>query len=304
MKTLDPLAGISAFLAVAETSSFSRAADRLAMSRPTVSAQVQELERRMGVRLLQRTTRSVALTEAGEAYYQALSGVLPQIREAERAATSFQQEAIGRIRVSAPPDLGSDHLAPLVAEFLKLNPGISIDLDLSMDAVNLVEEKFDLAIRGTISIEPNVVTRQIGASPIQVCATPDYVQRHGRPERPEDLARHACLHFARLRWGRVWHFSRKDEKVRVPVVPRFECNEGRSLLSAALAGAGVALLPGFVVGPAVRAGRLAVLLEDWAIATIPIHAVYPANRHIAAKVKTFVGFLADRLGRHPDILAE
>ncbi len=301
MKTLDPLTGIAAFLAVAETLSFSRAAERLAMARPTVSSQVQDLERRLGVRLLQRTTRSVTLTEAGEAYYQALSGVIPQIREAERAAASFQQEAVGRIRVSAPPDLGADHIVPLASEFLKMNPGISIDLDLSLEAVNLVEEKFDLAIRGTISVEPNVITRQIGSSPILICASPEYVRRYGRPMRPEDLAEHSCLHFTKLRWGRVWYFSRGEEKLRVPIVPRFECNDGRSLLAAAVAGAGITLLPQFVVGPAVRGGDLAVLLEDWEVATIPIHAVYPANRHIAAKVRTFVGFLAERLGPHPDL---
>lgn len=303
MKSLDPLAGISAFLAVAETASFSRAAERLAVSRPTVSAQVRELERRMGVRLLQRTTRTVVLTEAGEAYFQALSGVVPQVREAERAATAFQQEAVGRIRVSAPPDLGADHLAPLMAEFLKLNPGICIELDLSLDAVNLVEGKFDLAIRGTISLEPNVISRPIGASRIRVCAAPDYLRRHGQPDHPEDLTRHACVHFAKLRWGRVWHFSRQEEKLRVPIVPRFECNEGRSLLAAAVAGTGIALLPTFVTGPALRAGALVPLLDGWEIATVPIHAVYPANRHIATKVRTFVGFLADRLARHPDLTA-
>ena len=301
MKTLDPLAGVSAFLAVAETLSFSKAAERLDMSRPTVSAQVQDLEKRLGIRLLQRTTRVVSLTEAGEAYRLALADVMPQLREAERAATSFQKEAIGRIRVSAPPDLGADHITQSIAAFLKLNPGISIELSLTPDAVNLVEERFDLAIRGTISLEPNVVTRKIGASPIVLCASPDYLVGRDQPLRPEDLAAHACLHFSKLRWGRVWHFTQAETERRVAIQPRFESNDGRSLLAAALHGAGIALLPMYVVGPSLRAGHLIRLLDEWEIATIPIHAVYPANRHIAAKVRSFVGFLADRLAAYPDL---
>jgi DNA-binding transcriptional LysR family regulator len=301
MKTLDPLAGVAAFLAVAETLSFSQAAEKLELGRATVSAQVQELEKRLNIRLFQRTTRAVVLTEAGSAYMQALGGVLPQVREAERAAAAFQHEAVGRMRVSSAPDLGPDHVIPAVAAFLKLNPGLSIDLELSTDTVNLVEEKFDLAIRGTISIEQNLVTRQLGASPVIVCAAPDYLARRGTPARPEELLKHDCLHYSRLRWGRLWQFQKGEESLRVPIVPRLECNDGRSLLAAAVEGLGVALEPTFVVGPAIRQGELVPILSDWTIATVPLHAVYPANRHIAAKVRTFVSFLADRMAGHPDL---
>ncbi len=300
MKTLDPLAGVAAFLSVAETLSFSKAAEELTLSRATVSAQVKELERRLGIRLLQRTTRMAALTEAGTAYVQALSGILNQVREAERAASAFQKETVGGLRVSAVPDLGPDHLIPAIAKFLKLNPGLSIDLDLSLKTVNLIEERFDIAIRGTISLEPNIVTRQIGASPILVCASPEYLARHGMPQHPDDLARHACLHFSKLRWGRVWQFQQGDICLRVPIVPKLECNDGRSLLSAAVQGLGIALEPAFVVGPAIRSGQLVQVLSDWKIATVPIHAVYPANRHIAVKVRSFVSFLVDQLSDHPD----
>jgi DNA-binding transcriptional LysR family regulator len=301
MRTLDPLAGVAAFLAVADTLSFSQAAEKLELGRATVSAQVQELERRLNIRLFQRTTRAVVLTEAGVAYRQALGGILPQVREAERAAAAFQHEAVGRMRVSSAPDLGPDHVIPAVAAFLKLNPGLSIDLELSTDTVNLVEEKFDLAIRGTISIEQNLVTRQLGASPVIVCAAPDYLARRGTPARPEELSKHDCLHYSRLRWGRLWQFQQGEESLRVPIVPRLECNDGRSLLAAAIEGLGVALEPTFVVGPAIRQGELVPILSDWTIATVPLHAVYPANRHIAAKVRTFVSFLADRMAAHPDL---
>lgn len=301
MKTLDPLFGLTAFLTVAETLSFSRAADDLGMSRATIGAQVRDLERRLGIRLFHRTTRTVVLTEAGTAYRQGLIGVLPQIREAERAASAYQQQAIGRLRISVPSDLTSNYVLPAVSEFLQINPKLTIDLDLSIDPVNLIEEGFDLAIRGRISVEPNSVTRQIGISPIVLCASPQYIALHGTLRDPEELKHHACLHFSPLRWGRCWQFHKGERNFRIPIVPRLEANDGHILMAAAIAGLGITLGPTFILGPALRSGQLIPLLTDWTIATIPIHAVYPANRHIAVKVRSFVSFLADRFAGHPDL---
>ena len=295
MKTLDPLDGIAAFLAVATHLSFSRAADELGMARATVGAQVRQLEDRLGIRLFHRSTRSIALTEAGAAYREALSGVLPQIREAERAASFFQKETAGRLRMSAAPDLGQLVIVPVVAEFLKANPAISIELDLSHRAVNLIEDGFDLAIRGRLSVDINLVTRQLATSTIVVCAAPAYIAEHGMPETPYDLAHHACLHFAELRWGRIWPFSRDGEEYRIPIVPRLELNHSIGLRDAALLGTGVVLLPDFIVGEDMRRGRLVRLLPDWDIGMIQLQAVYPANRHIAVKVRRFVSFLAGKL---------
>ena len=295
MKSLDPLAGVSVFLTLAETLNFSKAASHLDLSRATVSAQLQSLEKRLGIRLFQRSTRNVVLTEDGAAYRQALTGVLPQIREAERAAASFQKEVVGRIRISAPPDLGHKHIVPLIAEFLKANPGVSIELDLSYGSVNLVEEGYDLAIRAAIAVEPNLITRQIGQAVVFACASPDYIKRHGMPRHPEELSAHSCLHLPVLRWGRMWLLTQGETTVRVPIIPRFEVNSGLSLREAALAGAGITLLPTFLIGADLKAGRLVALLEDWEVVSIPIHAVYPANRHITMKVRQFVSFVAERL---------
>jgi DNA-binding transcriptional LysR family regulator len=134
-----------------------------------------------------------------------------------------------------------------------------------------------------------------------LAASPEYIARKWVPLHPDELARHDCLHFSHLRWGRLWQFEKGRDKVRVRIVPRLECNDGRSLLAAALNGLGVAMEPTFVVGPAIRRGELVPVLLDWNIASVPIHAAYPANRHIAAKVKTFVAFLARHLGDHPDL---
>ncbi|WP_331371493.1 LysR family transcriptional regulator [Sinorhizobium chiapasense] len=296
MKTLDPLDGIAAFLTVSTLLSFTKAAEELGMSRATVGAQVRQLEDRLGIRLFQRSTRKVVLTEAGAAYREALSGILPQIREAERAATSFQKEAVGRLRVSAPPDLGHLVIVPAVSEFLKLNPAVSIDLDLSHRAVNLIEDGFDLAIRGRLSVDINLITRQLATSQIVICASPTYIAEQGAPETPHDLVHHSCLHFAELRWGRVWPFSRNGEEFRIPIMPRLELNHSLGLRDAALLGVGIVLLPDFIVGEDLRQGRLVRLLPDWDITTIQLQAVYPANRHIAVKVRRFVSFLAGILG--------
>ena len=295
MRSSDPLEGIAAFLAVAKHLSFTRAADELKVSRATIGTQVQVLEAKTGIRLLHRSTRSVVLTEAGAAYHQALTGILPQIREAERAALSYQEEVVGRLKITAPPDFGQLYLAPIIANFLIQNPAVSMDLSFSHASVNLIDEGYDLAIRGTISVEQNLVTRHLGDSPLMICASPAYLARCGTPTEPSELARHVCLHFSRLRWGNVWHFKQGEQTVRIPIAPRYLVNDGISLRDVAIAGAGITLLPRFQVGADVRAGRLVQLLEDWPIGVVPIHAVYPANKNIASKVRRFVDFLVKHL---------
>jgi DNA-binding transcriptional LysR family regulator len=186
-------------------------------------------------------------------------------------------------------------IVPAVAEFLKLNPAVSIELDLSHRTVNLIEDGFDLAIRGRLSVDHNLITRQLATSSIVIAASPDYLADHGAPETPYDLTRHSCLHFAELRWGRIWPFSRNGEELRIPIVPRLELNHTLGLRDAALLGVGIVLLPDFIVGEDIKQGRLVRLLGGWDITTIQLQAVYPANRHIAVKVRRFVSFLAGKL---------
>lgn len=304
MKTSDPLNGLAAFLAVAEHLSFTKAAEMLAMSRPTVSAQVDQLERRLGVRLLHRSTRHLFLTEAGAAFHERLRDVTTMVHDAERAAIHHQEAPVGRLRISAPPDLGSSHLTPMIAGFLADHPEIEIELELSNTAVNLIERKFDLAVRGTIRIDETLITRKLGESAVLICASPDYLSRRGVPEKPEDLAEHHCLHFSGLRWGRIWEMRQGEDVRRIPITPSFEVNDGGNLCTAALCGLGITLLPTFVVGPSIREGRLVRILADWHIPEVPVHAVYPDNRLIAAKVKSFVAYLAAEFRRDPDLSGE
>lgn len=295
MRSVDPLEGLAAFITVAKHLSFTKAAEELGMSRATVGAQVQALEAKLGVRLLQRSTRAVVLTEAGAAYFQSLIGIIPQVREAERAAQSYQEEVVGRLKMTVPPEFAQMHMAPIIAEFLKRNPSVSIDVTFSHRAINLIDEGYDLAIRGTIVLEPNLITRHIGDSPLIICAAPEYLEKHGAPTEPIELADHACLHFSGLRWGNVWVLKRDGLTLRIPIVPRYLANDGITLRDVAVAGAGLTLLPMFEIGPEIRDGRLVRVLDSWEIGSVPIHAVYPANKNIASKVRRFTDFLVKRL---------
>jgi DNA-binding transcriptional LysR family regulator len=304
MKTVDPLHGLAAFLAVAEHESFTAGAAALGLTRATVSAQVAELEARLGVRLLHRSTRSLRLTPAGVAYRSRLADLPGRMIEAERAARAEQTAPEGRLRVTAPPDLAMRFLVPWVAEFLREHPAISIEMELSNAPRNLIESRFDLAIRGTLVVEENLVTRALGQSRLITCARGDYLARRGEPVVPMDLAGHDLLHFAGLRQGRSWSYLRGEERVDVSVSPRLELSDGWALRAAALEGAGVVQLPAFIIGHDVREGRLVPVLTGWQGRPVPLHAVYPDNRLIAARVKTFVAFLAAKARPEVDLQAE
>lgn len=301
MKTVDPLHGVAAFLAVAEHASFTAAAEAIGLTRSTISAQVADLEGRLGLRLFHRSTRLVRLTPAGEAYRDRLGDIAERVALAERAARAEHSAPEGRLRITAPPDLGQRFLVPWVAEFLAQHPGTRIELDLSNIAHNLIERRFDLAIRGVIEVEQNLITRKLGVSPLRTCARADYLARRGHPERPEDLAGHDLLHFAYLRRGRVWTMTNGAECVEVPVVPRLELNEGWALRTAALEGAGICQLPAFVIGDALRSGALVRVLPKWDPGNVPLHAVYPDNRLIAERVRAFVAFIARKSKNEPDL---
>jgi DNA-binding transcriptional LysR family regulator len=304
MKTVDPLHGVAAFLAVAEHESFTAASEAIGLTRSTVSAQVADLEARLGLRLFHRSTRLVRLTAAGQAYRDRLGDIAERVDLAERAARAEHSAPEGRLRITAPPDFGQRFLVPWVAEFLAEHPGTRIELDLSNAAHNLIERRLDLAIRGTLEVEPNLITRKLGESPLRTCARPDYLARRGHPATPADLAGHDLLHFSNLRRGRVWAMTSGAERVEVPVVPRLELNEGWALRTAALEGVGICQLPAFVIGDVLRSGALVPVLPDWDAGRVPLHAVYPDNRLIAARVRAFVAFIARRAKGEPDLTEE
>lgn len=302
MKTLDPLAGVTSFIAVSDLLNFGAAAERLGMSRATVSAQIGELEKRLGVRLFQRSTRHVRLTEAGEAYRVALGGVSGQVQEAERIAQSFQTEAVGKIKLTAPDELCERYVVPAMAEFLRDQPGLTMEIELGSRRVDIVEEGFDLAIRASLAVEPTLIVRRLATSPVTLTASPAYLERRGAPQNPDELLRHDIVHHSGLKAGALWVMRRGNEERRIPVTPHVQINMGSMLRDSAIAGLGVTYLPEFITGDAIRAGRLVRVLPEWRIQSVDVNAVYPSNRNITPKVRGFVSVLAKRFEGAADFM--
>ncbi|MGE0747540.1 MAG: LysR family transcriptional regulator [Rhodospirillales bacterium] len=298
---MEPLAGIAAFARVVEAGSFSEAARRLRVSKSVVSAQVQRLEERLGVRLLQRTTRRVAATEAGLAYYRRCARILAEAEAGEQEALALHREPRGTLRISAPDTFGWMHIAPALKDFLAGNPGLSVELSLSAAHVDLVGQGLDLAIRiGRLPADSPVVVRRLADSPLIVCAAPSYLAGRPAPERPADLARHDCLVFSPLGWGGKWGFVAESGVGWVTVSGSLATDSGEVLREAALAGLGIALLPAWAVADALADGALVRLLPRHPLPSSTVYAVYPSNRMMSAKVRAFVTFLARRFGRNPD----
>lgn len=302
MKTLDPLAGVTSFITVSDLLNFGAAAERLGMSRATVSAQIGELEKRLGVRLFQRSTRHVRLTEAGEAYRVALGGVSGQVQEAERIAQSFQTEAVGKIKLTAPDELCERYVVPAMAEFLRDQPGLTMEIELGSRRVDIVKEGFDLAIRASLAVEPTLIVRRLATSPVTLTASPAYLERRGAPQNPDELLRHDIVHHSGLKAGALWVMRRGNEERRIPVTPHVQINMGSMLRDSAIAGLGVTYLPEFITGDAIRAGRLVRVLPEWRIQSVDVNAVYPSNRNITPKVRGFVSVLAKRFEGAADLM--
>jgi DNA-binding transcriptional LysR family regulator len=298
---LDALTDIAVFVRVVERGSFTLAADDLELSRAVVSKYLSRLEDRLGARLLHRTTRRLSLTEAGAALFEASRGALERIEEAEAAVARYQSEPRGRLRVSAPMSFGILHLGPLLADFARAHPKVSIDMKLDDRYVNLVEEGIDVAIRIGVLTDSSLVARKLAVTRAVACASPAYLEEHGEPETPEDLATHDCLVYSYLATANVWRFIAPDgRELPVAINGTLRINNGIVLAQAALAGHGILLTPSFYVAPMLREGRLKRILAGYALKELGIHAVYPQRGHVPPKVRAFVDFLAQRFGRKPE----
>ncbi len=292
---MDRFHAITAFARVVEAGSFARAADRLAVSVSAVSRQVSELEAHLGVRLLNRTTRRLSLTESGQAFFDRCVQLLADLEEAEVAVTSASIVPRGTLRLTCSATFGSRHLAPAIAAFATRHPQMRFDVELSERIVDIVEEGFDLAVRIGATGSQNLVARRIGVTRILCCAAPSYLERHGEPREPEELAKHQCLTYEYLPNRNVWSFRdpRGGER-SVRITGPVHSNNGRFLETLAAQGAGISREPDFISGPDVRAGRLKPILQEFEPPPLPIYVVYPSRRHLSAKVRAFADFLAER----------
>ena len=289
---MDTIDGMRTFAAVAAAGSFTEGGRRLGLSTKLVSKYVRQLEQRLGVQLLSRTTRSVRLTDVGQAYYERCLGLLDEFDEIEAAVQDRQAQPKGRIRITAPTSFGELDLTRALAAFLRDQPGIAIDLQLTDRHVSLVEEGFDLGIRIGALEDSAMIARKLAPARVVVCAAPDYLARAGRPAHPADLADHPCIVDTNFRVAPHWPFIVDGERISVKVAGRFTVNTPRAASEMAIAGLGIALCPLYAAGPAVEAGRLEILFAMHEAFDFAIYAIYPPNRHLTGRVRALVDHLA------------
>jgi DNA-binding transcriptional LysR family regulator len=300
-ESLNNLTDIAVFVRVVDTGGFSAAADRLDLSRAAVSKAVSRLEERLGARLLQRTTRRLSLTESGRALYERSRRALASIEEAEQEIGRLQGEPRGTLRISAPVYFGVHHLTPLLSEYLARHRDLDADVQLDDRLVDIVGDGFDLAIRVSALEDSSLIGRRLAPCHIALCASPDYWERHGRPEAPADLAAHNCFVYSNLSSPGVWRFRDPGgHEIAVTVGGRLRFNNTEMARAAALQGLGVIWVPTFYVGDELRSGRLMRALADYRPAReVSIWAVYPARDHLPVKVRLLIDLLAERFAPEP-----
>jgi len=296
---MDRLVAMEMFVRIVETGNFSAVARQLGTTQPTISKQLTALEQRLQTRLLNRSTRSISLTEAGAAYYERCRRILDEVREAEGALGKLQSALSGTLHVNGSIALGQIFLTPLLLRFQRQYPELAIELSLSDRYIDLVEEGADLAVRIGRLADSNLVARRLGSTRRVVVATPAYLAAHGTPRRPEDLAQHSCLLYAYLSTGNEWSFNGPDGEIRVRVQGNFKANNGDAIRQALLANVGVAMSPDWLIHDKVESGEVVVLLPEFTPPPLDINAVYPSGRHVSTKVRTFIEFLQEEFRAIP-----
>jgi DNA-binding transcriptional LysR family regulator len=295
---MDRLSAMQVFVSVVDSGSQSAAAEQLDLSRPVVSRYLAELEEWAGARLLHRTTRKLSLTAAG-------AEMLPRCRQMLELATDMKNVLAlpedapqGLLRITVSTSFGQSHLAAAVADYVKQYPGVTVDMLLLDRVVNLVEERIDLAIRISKELDPNLIARRLTVCRSVVCASPAYIREHGKPSQAEQLALHNCL--THSYYGSVWLLERDQLPVNVAVKGNISANDASSLVQAALAGAGIALLPTFLAAPYIRSGQLLSLLPEYHPQEFGVFGVYASRKHMPATLRSMLDFLAARFTDEPE----
>ena len=287
------------FAAVVEAGSFVGAAEAIDMSKAAVSRHVAELEARLGVRLLRRTTRKLSLTDEGGIFHARCRELLADLDEAEAEITSRSGQAAGQLKVNVPVTFGVMHLAPLWAEFMASNPAVVLDVTLADRLVDLVEEGYDLAVRIARLPSSSLISRRLASTRMVLCASPGYLREHGAPSHPSELADHAVMAYSLLSTGDQWEFDGPGGRVAVKVSARMRTNSGDTCRAVAIQSGGVVLQPSFMVGDDLRSGALVELLPQYRAATLDVCAVYPTRKHVSPKVRLLIDFLVDAFRQPP-----
>jgi DNA-binding transcriptional LysR family regulator len=304
---MDRITGLQLFVRIVETGSFSKASADLGVTQPTATKHVAAVEARLGARLLNRNTRGVSATEIGALYYEKCKVIQRQLEEADSLASLQQASISGQLRVSTSVSFGRRVLTPLVLEFMRQHPDVTIDLSFDDRYVNLVEQGVDLAVRMGRLADSSLGARYLGLNPWVLVASPDYLKMHAAPEAPADVADHPCLIYSSVQGDERWHFTgsagsaegeEAGRRASIPVHGPLRSNNLSALLDAARAGMGLAILPWYVAHDAVAAGTVTPLLTGHALPVQEMHAVFPSPKRVPTKVSSFIGFLQERFTPH------
>lgn len=302
---MDPIQTMRVFVRVVEAGSFTRAADSLGIPKGTVTKQIQALESRVQAKLMNRTTRRVTVTPDGAAYYERAARLLNDFDELEASMTSAQSAASGRLRVDVGSAMARLVIIPALNDFYAQYPDIQLDLGVGDRAVDLIGDNVDVVIRAGTIADQSLVARRIGTLPFVTVAAQSYINTYGTPLHPKDLqrGRHHILAFFSHTSRRLFplDFNKDGERIEISEPYRLSVNDSNAHTSAILAGFGVAQMVSFVAEPYLKSGELVQLLPDWHLDPLPVHVVYPPNRHLSAKVRAFVNWAADLFAKHPSL---
>lgn len=297
---MDRLRAMEVFVEVVRKNGFARAADALDTSPANVTRIIADLESHLGTRLLNRSSRKMSLTESGDALYERAKTIVEDMAEVEAIASATSMTPRGLLRLNAPLSFGVLQLAPLWGKFMDLHPGIELEVALIDRVVDIVEEGYDMAIRISRSGSASHAARKLATSQNICCAAPAYLEKHGVPKVPQDLAAHRCIGYRYAATADEWHFSKPPGQAEVVKVNcAMHTNNGDTARAVAIAGGGVIWQPTFLIGADLRAGRLVRVLPDYDLPDIDVLAVYPSRRHLSAKVRVMIDFLVEEFAGTP-----
>jgi DNA-binding transcriptional LysR family regulator len=303
---MDTLKALMVFMTTAENGSFSDAARKLGVSPAAISQSIARLEQELEVRLFNRTTRQLTMTEDGRRFYAQCRGPVNNLDSAINQLKASRDEPAGHLRVSMPNSFGRRFILPLMEEFCELYPKIKVFFGLDDNFSDLVEDGYDVGVRTGMMPDSRMVARNLAQMPLYVVASPAYWNKYGRPEKPEDLASHDCINFQFPTSGRLfkWEFDRSGERIPLEVTGTYTLNEMEAVCELARLGMGVAQLPGHEVVHYIRTGELEAVLTDMVSLERSIYICFPHRDHIAPRTRVFVDFVVEKLGEHPDIIAD
>ncbi|MGJ4923159.1 LysR substrate-binding domain-containing protein [Bradyrhizobium oligotrophicum] len=298
---MDKLSSLRAFVKVVESGSFAEAGRQLRLSRSAISKYIGELEQSLGAQLIVRTTRHASPTETGQLYFERAVSILAELDAADQAVSQSQAAPRGLLRVNAPMSFGTMRLGPVVADFMARYPELQLQIVLSDDLLDPVQDGFDVTLRIAELESSSLVARRIMPVERVICAAPAYLARHGTPESPEELRRHTALTYGFLLTGNQWKLTGSDGDHWIQPAWSLCVNNAEVLRDVAIKGQGVALIPRFIAADALESGALTAILADYAAPPLALYAIYPPTRHLSVKVRLFIDFLVERFGRERDV---